>query len=146
MKKYAELLKRAKDSYHYYKQLAMRGFVSDTVRRMEARNMSRVELAAALGTSPAYVTKILRGDVNFTLDSMAKLAHAVGGTLRVSIEDVKPAYSANDWQGTLAVVAAPTTARGSLRLAYSKPPIEFRENAARRPLAIPDEQPMRAMA
>lgn len=41
--------------------------------------VSRAELARRLGTSPAYVTKILRGNANFTLDSLARIARALGG-------------------------------------------------------------------
>ncbi len=135
MKKYADLLKRARSSYHAIKQRAMRGFVSDTLRRMEARDMSRVELANALGASPAYVTKILRGDVNFTLESMAKIAHAVGGRLRVSIVDNDIAdsrgYSSAASAAPSAAVHAPPV---YIRLVYSrdKPLAEFSGHVAQR--------------
>lgn len=47
--------------------------------------MSRAELARRLGTSQAYVTKILRGSVNFTLETMILLARALNADLTVSI-------------------------------------------------------------
>lgn len=53
-------------------------------QRMEEADISRSELARRLGTSPAYVTKILRGTANFTLASLVKLARAVGMELEVS--------------------------------------------------------------
>jgi transcriptional regulator with XRE-family HTH domain len=87
MKKYKSLAARAKTSVDYWAQAAMRRFVTDIDRRMEAKTMSRAELAARLGTSAAYITKALRGDVNFTLESMTKLALAVGGRLHVSVVD-----------------------------------------------------------
>jgi transcriptional regulator with XRE-family HTH domain len=43
------------------------------------------DLAARLGTSPAYVTKVLRGDVNLTIETMVKLARAAGGMVHVHI-------------------------------------------------------------
>jgi plasmid maintenance system antidote protein VapI len=52
---------------------------------MQANNISRKELAKHLGTSPAYITKILRGDINFTVDSMVRLAKAAGGTVQIHI-------------------------------------------------------------
>jgi transcriptional regulator with XRE-family HTH domain len=87
MGKYKHLLSRARKSAYYWAQYSMRNFVGDALKRMDARNMTRVELAQALDVSPAYVTKILRGDVNFTLDTMSKIAHAVGGRINIEIVD-----------------------------------------------------------
>lgn len=38
---------------------------------------SRTALAKKVGTSPAWITKVLRGDVNLTLETMVKLADAL---------------------------------------------------------------------
>jgi transcriptional regulator with XRE-family HTH domain len=56
---------------------------------MGEQGVSRAELARRLGTSQAYVTKVLRGNVNFTLAALVKLARAVGGEVRLSL--VEPA-------------------------------------------------------
>jgi transcriptional regulator with XRE-family HTH domain len=56
--------------------------------------MTRVELARRLGASPAYVTKILRGKVNFTLATMVRLSRAVGGELHVQLGTVTAAKRA----------------------------------------------------
>jgi len=58
--------------------------------RMEEEKVSRAELARRLGTSKAYITKVLGGNANFTLHSLAKLALAVGGKVRVSIDPIVP--------------------------------------------------------
>ena len=63
-----------------------RDLVAALLARMDERGLSRSELARRLGCAPAYVTRILRGDANFTLASLVKLAAAVGGELRVEIE------------------------------------------------------------
>jgi transcriptional regulator with XRE-family HTH domain len=52
---------------------------------MEANEISRSELARRLGVSPAYITKVLRGNINFTLDSMVRLARAAGGEVSLQI-------------------------------------------------------------
>jgi transcriptional regulator with XRE-family HTH domain len=106
MKKYAELLKRARQSYSAIKQRAMRAFVSDAVTRMDALQMSRADLAAKIGASPAYVSKILRGDVNFTIESMAKIAHAVGGRLSVNIIDENRAVTASKFSVDVPIAMA----------------------------------------
>jgi transcriptional regulator with XRE-family HTH domain len=60
-------------------------FTEALVARMEACGMTRSVLAEKIGTSPAYVTKILRGDTNFTLDTMSKIASALDCELSISL-------------------------------------------------------------
>jgi transcriptional regulator with XRE-family HTH domain len=80
------LLKAASKSVEYWSHAAMRFFVRDLGQRMEDLKMSRAELARKLDSSSAYVTKVMRGDVNFTLETMTKLAIAVQSRLVVRIE------------------------------------------------------------
>lgn len=87
MGKYGRLVRSVVGSVEYWTQAAMRRFVLDIDHRMNAQNISRAELAEAIGTSRAYVTKALRGDVNFTLETMTKLALAVGGKLHIEVVD-----------------------------------------------------------
>lgn len=47
-------------------------------KHMAGNNISRVELAEKMGTSRAYITKMLRGDTNFTLETLVKIAGALG--------------------------------------------------------------------
>jgi transcriptional regulator with XRE-family HTH domain len=83
--KYAKFVGRVRKSVDYWAQVAMRDFVRDLIRRMDRENMSQTKLAEVIGASPAYVSKIMRGDANFTLETMTKLALATGGRLRVQI-------------------------------------------------------------
>lgn len=48
---------------------------------------TRKEIAEKVGTSPAWITKVLRGDANLTIESMAKLADAVGKILSVELKN-----------------------------------------------------------
>lgn len=99
MGKYGRLVKRAVESVDYWAQAAMRRFVLDINSRMSDQDISRAELAKKLGTSPAYVTKALRGDVNFTLETMTKLALAVGGKLHIEVvnRDMSPRWRPMEW-------------------------------------------------
>ena len=54
---------------------------------MEEQKVSRAELARRLGTSRAYVTKLLGGNANFTLQTMTKVAMALGSTVHVHVAD-----------------------------------------------------------
>ncbi|MEZ5124906.1 MAG: helix-turn-helix transcriptional regulator [Thermoleophilia bacterium] len=79
----------------YWRELAMLQFTEELHRMMSERKMNRKQLADALGTSKAYVTRVLRGDANFTLGTMVRLASAVGGELRTHIA---PSGSISSWQ------------------------------------------------
>jgi len=109
MGKYSGLLKGFSDNVHYWSQIAMRRFVAQIAQRMDNQDLSRAQLAEKLDASPAYVTKILRGDVNFTLETMTKLAMAVGGKLRVDVADKDVKWSTPHWYRDTAVRLAPST-------------------------------------
>jgi transcriptional regulator with XRE-family HTH domain len=61
-------------------------FTEELVARLKASGLTRTALAEKIGASPAYVTKILRGDTNFTLDSMVKIANALGCDLLIRLQ------------------------------------------------------------
>ena len=47
-------------------------------------------MARRLGTSPAYVTKVLRGNANFTLATIVKLARALESEVRFRLSPRRP--------------------------------------------------------
>ena len=64
---------------------------------MDQQGISRAELARRLGTSQAYVTRVLRGNANFTLKTMSKLALALEMELEVGLRPAtKPSASRVD--------------------------------------------------
>lgn len=83
--RYRKFIREAEAKPEYAAAAVVYDFTEDIWNLMEAQGLSRSELAARLGASPAYVTKILRGNANFTLVSMAKLASALGAELRVHL-------------------------------------------------------------
>lgn len=69
----------------YWVERAKIEFVEGLVREMENRSITRAQLAERIGASTAYITKVLRGDTNFTIESMVKLTRALGGNLSVQV-------------------------------------------------------------
>lgn len=53
---------------------------------MEVRGINRKQLAELIGSSPAFITKILNGNSNFTLKTMLSLADVLGCELAVKFE------------------------------------------------------------
>ena len=79
------LLEQAKQGDHYWASKAKLSFTEELYALMAARVVSKAELARRIGSTPAYVIKVLRGDTNFTIDSMVRLVRAVDGQLSVHV-------------------------------------------------------------
>lgn len=65
-------------------------FAVEIEKAMDAENISKSELAARLNVAPARVTKILSGEGNLTIDTMQKIADALGSSLHLHLakEDI----------------------------------------------------------
>jgi transcriptional regulator with XRE-family HTH domain len=75
----------ARQTHAYRAEGASIRFTEDLVALMNSRGLTRTALAEKIGTSPAYVTKILRGETNFTLDSMVRIAQALDCKVTVGL-------------------------------------------------------------
>lgn len=61
---------------------------------MQEQKISNAELARRLNTSRAYITKILQGDVNFTLETLGGIAHALDCEFNI---ELKPRVAKSHW-------------------------------------------------
>lgn len=86
-KSFKELFSKAKESAEYWAEVAALDFTEALNQRMQELNVTRSELASRIDASPAYITKIMNGTTNFTLRSMATLAHALGKKVKIAFED-----------------------------------------------------------
>ncbi|MDD2902869.1 MAG: helix-turn-helix transcriptional regulator [Syntrophales bacterium] len=84
-KSFAKLVKQAKKREAYWLADAVYTFTEELHNLAENANISRSELARRLGVSPAYITKLFRGNANFTIETMVRLARAVGARLHLHI-------------------------------------------------------------
>lgn len=55
-----------------------RGIALNIVDYMQANNLSRSDMAAKLGVSPQYVSRILSGNTNFSFKSIAEIEKRLG--------------------------------------------------------------------
>ncbi len=84
-KSFKALFEEAKRGETFWATTVILDFTEELNMLMEKNGISRSELARRLGVSPAYVTKALRGDVNFTVETMVRLARAVEGKVHVHV-------------------------------------------------------------
>jgi transcriptional regulator with XRE-family HTH domain len=91
---YEEMRKEFDNDPDYWAEGLKLDFAEEVGRLMEEQKVSRAELARRLGTSPAYVTKILHWTANLTLTSMSKIALAFGSRVYLTLAPVPPARRA----------------------------------------------------
>jgi transcriptional regulator with XRE-family HTH domain len=82
---FKELFEWAEQYNEYWTEGAIIQFTEDLALWMERRGWSRADLAREMGVSQAYITKILKGNANFTLASMTKIARVLGARLDVRL-------------------------------------------------------------
>ena len=71
-----QMRERVHGSQIYREIEAREAFVERIYDLMESRNISRAELARRIGCTPAYITRILGGGVNFTIETLVKICDA----------------------------------------------------------------------
>lgn len=84
---YREALEGIEAAVEYRVEVAALRFVGEVVVAMRLRGVKQASLAARLGTSEAYVSKALRGDTNFTLATMVRIADALGKEVHLHLAE-----------------------------------------------------------
>ena len=96
--RYRRMFEEAESHSDYWIDGPISEFTEDLARLMKEQNVNRAELARRMGTSRAYITKMLGGNANFTLLTMVKLAMALDGAVHIHIADKR---AVTRWQDTL---------------------------------------------
>jgi transcriptional regulator with XRE-family HTH domain len=111
-KSFKGLFAEARRRNSFWSEKAKIDFAEDLWELMERRGVSRAQLAERIGSSAAYVTKALRGDANFTIESMVKLVRALDGqlTVHVGAAEDKPKYPRRQTQASSLVETKRDTA------------------------------------
>ena len=65
-------------------------------RLMEKENVTQSELATRLNKSQPYISKILKGETNFTIETIAIIARALNATFHVRLSE-KACVSNTSW-------------------------------------------------
>lgn len=98
-------LQGLRDTEGYYVEEVKNDFAVLVDKALERLQINRAELAKRLGKSPAYVSKVLRGDANLTIASMVKISRAIGYKVEI---DFRPKNKQRDWSVFKADARRPT--------------------------------------
>jgi transcriptional regulator with XRE-family HTH domain len=80
---FKKLFAQIKQTSSYKKEKAKIDFTIELQALMKKNLITRADLARELNKSNAYVTQILRGERNFTIDTMVELAEALDSQLAI---------------------------------------------------------------
>lgn len=75
--RFADLFREMEQSDAYHIEGAKVEVAEQIYMAMKHQGVSNAELARRLGKSRAYVTKVLQGSTNFTLESLVKIARVL---------------------------------------------------------------------
>lgn len=109
-------LESAKSSPTYWVERVKLRFSVSLEQRRRAVGLSYSDLAKRLETSPAYVTKVFRGDSNLTIETMVKLALATGS--EVDIRLVEASSGLADWDLSKVPGSAPKKATSTTNFSF----------------------------
>ena len=83
---FEQLFQRAEERPGYWVELGKLEFTEELLARMKERGISKSQLAARLAAKPAFVTRLVSGHNNFTLETMVRLARALDCEFRCHLQ------------------------------------------------------------
>ncbi len=101
-----ELWEAAERDPDFHKELAILEFTEELWRVMQEQSVSGTELGRRIGSSQAYISRVLNGGANFTLATMTKLAMGLGMELKMHLA---PADACTVWRDVLVGGSAGST-------------------------------------
>jgi len=85
IERYRERVRSIEDSPEFLLEVVKLAFAEELCRLMEEQGLSHAQLAERMGTSRAYITRILRTDYNLTAETMVKVARALDARVELSL-------------------------------------------------------------
>ncbi|MGD9676270.1 MAG: helix-turn-helix domain-containing protein [Candidatus Bipolaricaulia bacterium] len=123
---FREMFEEAEKHPDFHKELAILEFTEELWRVMQEKGVTGTELGRRIGSSQAYISRVLNGGANFTLGSMTKLAMGLGMELKLHLaptravtawRDYHPAYRATPEGGQVIPLSFSETPRHPSRYA-----------------------------
>lgn len=85
LSKASNWVKNYRASFDYIADQVKQDFAVSIEKSVTNKKLNRTDLAELLGTSKSYVTKVLSGDANLTIETMAKIVHALDLKIRIDV-------------------------------------------------------------
>lgn len=85
MKSISELKKERKNGLGYWVESAKLDFMVEINEQMKSQKINKAQLAESISCSQAYISKVMKGDANFTIETMVKIARALNSKLCIHL-------------------------------------------------------------
>lgn len=85
---FVALVERARKHIAYKVEGATIEFTEELCKLMQHQGVNKTGLAQRLKCNPAFITKLLSGRNNFTIQTMVKTADALGAEVRIHLQPV----------------------------------------------------------
>jgi transcriptional regulator with XRE-family HTH domain len=108
---FAELAREFENDPEYRVDELKLAFAEELTQMLDQRGIHQAELARRLGTSRAYITRIMKLNFNLTIETMAKIAIALDADLSIHLS-ARPATNTR--------AAAPELSRRVVNGAYRR--------------------------
>jgi len=102
MNEFDKLFQKVRETPEWDIEGAKLQITNEIHRLMEEGNVTQSVLAERLGKSQPYVSKILKGETNFTIESVALIARALNATFQIRLYSKKSASGAKEKEPALA--------------------------------------------
>lgn len=89
MKTFNDFWTEAQADPLYWAETTKLEFATQVNECMTEQETSKTDIAKKVGVSKQYISKVLGGNANFTIESMAKIAFALGQKLVTTMEPLK---------------------------------------------------------
>jgi transcriptional regulator with XRE-family HTH domain len=90
---FSEIRKKLEADWEYQRDLALLKVTEQMAKAMADRGISRADLARSLGVSRAYITQFFRGKHNLGVDTIYKVAFALGFRPAIQLRPLEQEFS-----------------------------------------------------
>ena len=117
-KSFKEMFDEVEQHPEFHKELAILEFTEELWRVMQEQGVTATELGRRIGSSQAYISRVLNGGANFTLGTMTKLAMALDKELKMHLA---PVHVVTTWRDYAPAARTTDTDATVIRISFSEP-------------------------
>ena len=96
-KTFSQSINSLQNDWGYALDRTLLDIIEQIAREMEKKDVSKVILAEKLGVSRAYITQLLSGKPNLQLNTLFKVAFALGLKPKIDFENIETPYTDQNW-------------------------------------------------
>ncbi|OXI38726.1 helix-turn-helix domain-containing protein [Burkholderia aenigmatica] len=114
--RYKQAMERAKESPAFWTESALLNVARHFLARMKEMGINQASLAEKMGKKTPYISRLLSGRHNVTVETLSTAAHALGMKVDIRLEPIQEAKKSESMTFAVAVNVTTQARVGRLRL------------------------------